>query len=173
MKKILLISLLTVMLNFIYAASAHPSEEPKYFFCKANWGNDIYLKFQITNEIKYDVVEGKFISNGKDPEPTLEKYDDKTFENKNYKKFLAIFISDKYYYFSRFEPGSWFGNDVGNTVDILINRFDLSTLQIVHKEQMLHPARSANFNDELLLQKFKNKISFVKQCVEIEYKQQI
>jgi len=173
MKKILLTSLLTVMLNFIYAVSAYSSEEPKYFFCKANWGNDIYLKFQITNEIKYDVVESKFISNGKDSEPTLEKHDDKTFENKNYKKFLAIFISDKYYYFSRFEPGSWFGNDVGDTVDIIINRFDLSTLLIVHEEEALHPGRSIYFDDNFINQEFENKKFDIKQCTEIEHKQKI
>lgn len=153
--------------------NAYASDEPKYFFCEANWGNDIYLKFQITNKTEYDVVEGKFVSNGKDPEPTLEKHDDKTFENKNYKKFLAIFISDKYYYFSRFEPGSWFGNDIGNTVDIIMNRFDLSTIQIVHEEKMLHQSRSTNFSDELLSEEFKNKKSLIKQCMKIEHKQQI
>ncbi|MCH1613204.1 MAG: hypothetical protein L7S72_07900 [Flavobacteriales bacterium] len=173
MKKIFLISLLTVMLNFIYAVSAYSSEEPKYFFCKANWGNDIYLKFQITNKIKYDVVEGKFISNGKDPEPTLEKHDDKTFENKNYNRFLSIFTSEKYYYFSRFEPGSWFGNDVGDTVDIIINRFDLSTLLIVHQEEALHPGRSIYFDDNFINQEFENKKFDIKQCTEIEHKQKI
>ncbi|WP_440910436.1 hypothetical protein [Candidatus Pelagibacter sp.] len=169
MKKLLGI----LVLSLLMLISAHSSEDPKYLFCEANWGNDIFLKFQITNKIKYDLVEDKFVSNGKKPEPALEIHDDRNFENKNYQKFLAIFISDKYYYFSRFEPNSWFVEGLGNTIDIVINRFDLSLIQIVHKEQMLHPARSTNFNDKLLNQKFENKKGYIKQCTEIEHKQKI
>lgn len=165
--------LLIFFLCLLFDNNAYSSEKLKHFFCEANWGNDIFLKFHITNEIEYDVVEDKFVSNRKKPQPTLEIHDDKNFEKKNYSKFLTIFTSDKYYYFSRFEPGLWGGNSLGNTVDIIINRFNLSTIQIIHEEQMLDPSRSTNFSDELLNEEFKNKKTFIKQCMEIEHKQKI
>jgi len=152
-------------------------EQPKYFYCDNKYKTDFYLKFHITDKTKFNFATEKIDLKGQQKKvSTLEMHEDKSFQTINYDKFLTLFESDKYYYFSRYEPGYFWGGDMGDTVDIIINRYNLKALLIEHRKVMLHPNRKDKINDKKIDEYFndeKTRLFEIRQCEEIDIKQKI
>ena len=170
MKKLLSI----IVLSFFLNGSLYAKDKPKHFSCENSFGlHMIYLKYHFTDKTEYDVITKKFIKGSKKKIPTLEFHNEENFETKNYKKLLTLYISDKYYYFSRIEnPSFYSSSDEGKTVDFILNRYDLTGRKIDHKG-MLHPSRKSKINDESIDEMLASNEARVVQCKEIEFKQQI
>ena len=65
---------------------------------------------------------------------------------------------------------------MGDTVDIIINRYNLKVLLIKHRKAMLHPARKDEINDKKIDEYFndeKTRLFEIRQCEEIDIKQKI
>ena len=163
-----------LLLSFSYFSSAYSKEDPKFFSCENSFGiYKIYLKYHFTDLNKYDVVTNKFIKGSKKKIPTLELHKEEDFETKNYKKLLTLYISDKYYYFSRVEAPSFYSSsDPGKTVDFILNRYNLLGRNIEHKG-MLHPSRKTKINDKIIDEILLSNDVRLLQCKEIEFKQKI
>tara|TARA_Y100000389_G_C17174562_1_gene370845 strand:- start:79 stop:588 length:510 start_codon:yes stop_codon:yes gene_type:complete len=169
MKKLLGI----IFLSFFLSGSLYAKDKPKYFSCENSFGiHKVYLKYHFTDKTKYDVITKKFVKDSKKKIPTLELHKEANFETKNYNKLLTLYISDKYYYFSRIENPSFYSSSDERTIDFILNRYDLSGRKIDHKG-MLHPSRKSKINDEMIDEILTSNEVRVVQCKEIEFKQQI
>ena len=163
-----------LVLGLLLSGNAYAKDKPKHFSCENSFGiHKIYLKYHFTDKNKYDVITKKFVKGSKKKIPTLELHKEENFETKNYNKLLTLYISDKYYYFSRHKfPSFYSSSDEGKTIDFILNRYDLTGRKIDHKG-MLHPSRKSKINDEMIDEILASNNVRLVQCKEIEFKQQI